>query len=265
MSAPTNEQLAQALYDAAASGMPIAPLTEARPGLTIDDAYAIQAANAQRRRTEGGRRCGRKIGLTSKAMQEQLGVDQPDYGVLFDDMAVADGDSMPATGLIAPKVEAELAFVMATDLQGPGVDALAVRRAVAGVVGAIEIIDSRVADWRIALPDTIADNASSARYVLGTRMLDVGAIDLTLTGVVLTHNGRVTQTGAGAAVLGDPLRCVAWLANALGRHGDGLRAGDVVLSGALHAAVAVAPGDQVQARFAHLGSVTTGFAQERGA
>lgn len=251
---------ADALAEAARTGVAIAPLTEQQPGLTVDDAYAIQARNTARRLAEGRRIVGRKIGLTSKAMQAQLGVSEPDYGALFDDMLVPDGDAADMTRFLAPRVEAEFAFVMESDLAGPGVDALAAGRAVAGVVPAIEIIDSRIADWRITLADTIADNASSGAFVVGSNITPLAGLDLKLTGVALTHNGAVAATGTGAAVLGDPLRCVAWLANALGGHGESLRAGDIVLSGAVHAAVGVAAGDFVEARFAHLGSVGVRFA-----
>ncbi len=252
-------ELADALDRAEATGTPIPPLTESLPDLSIADAYAIQAINVARR-VDGGRRIvGRKVGLTSTAMQRQLGVDSPDFGALLDDMIVADGDAVDVGTLIAPKVEAEIAFVMGDDLIGPGVDVSAALRAIEGVLPAIEIIDSRVADWKIGLVDTIADNASSARCVLGGRMLPPSALDLRLCGMALRVDGRLAATGAGAAVLGNPARCVAWLANTLGEHGDGLRAGDIVLAGALHAAAPVVAGSSVVAEFAHLGSVGVRF------
>jgi 2-keto-4-pentenoate hydratase len=238
---------------------PIPPLTEEIPELTVADAYRIQQINVHRRKEEGGLVRGRKVGLTSLAMQQQLGVDEPDFGALFADMVVEEGDPIPVSELIAPRIEAEIAFVMETELQGPGVSSADALRAVAGALPALEIIDSRVADWKIKLPDTIADNASSARVVCGGRLVPIADLDLRTIGMVLSVDGAVAATGAGAAVLGNPIRCVAWLANKLGEFGVPLRAGDLVLAGALHAAVGVAAGTSVQAEFAELGSVTTRF------
>jgi 2-oxopent-4-enoate hydratase len=256
---PNLDALADELAGAERTGRPIAPLTERVPDLSVDDAYRIQRRNVARHVDAGARVVGRKIGLTSAPMQRMLGVDEPDFGVLLDTMRVADGDVLAIDALLQPKAEAEIAFVMAQDLQGPGVDALAAAQAVAGAVAAIEVIDRRVADWRIKLPDTVADNASSGRFVLGGPLTPPAGLDLRLVGVVLTVGGVVAETGAGAAALGDPLRCVAWLANKLAEFGEGLKAGDVVLSGALHAAVAVAPGQTVRAEFAGLGSVSVHF------
>jgi 2-oxopent-4-enoate hydratase len=238
---------------------PIPPLTEEIPELTVADAYRIQQINVHRRKEEGGLVRGRKVGLTSLAMQQQLGVDEPDFGALFSDMVIEEGDPIPVSELIQPRIEAEIAFVMETDLQGPGVSSADALRAVAGALPALEIIDSRVADWKIKLPDTIADNASSARVVCGGRLTPIADLDLRTIGMVLSVDGAVAATGAGAAVLGNPIRCVAWLANKLGEFGVPLRAGDLVLAGALHAAVGVAAGTSVQAEFSELGSVTTRF------
>jgi len=259
------ERFASELAEAERTCVPIAPLTERNPDLSVADAYAVQLRNIDRRIADGRRLLGRKVGLTSLAMQRQLGVDEPDFGVLLDDMVVEEGDAIAPGTLIAPRVEAEIAFVMDRDLEGPGVDSAVALRAVAGALPALEIIDSRVADWKIKLPDTIADNASSGRYVLGARLTPVDRVDLRLCGAVVTSNGMLADTGAGAAVLGNPIRCVAWLANKLGEFGAGLRAGDVVLAGAIHAALAVEPGDVIRAEFAHLGSVTTRFGHEEGA
>jgi 2-keto-4-pentenoate hydratase len=251
--------LAARLRTAEDERAPIAPLTETVPELTVADAYRIQQLNVHRRKEEGGLVRGRKVGLTSLAMQQQLGVDEPDFGALFADMVVEEGDAVPVSELIAPRIEAEIAFVMETDLQGPGVSSADALRAVSGALPALEIIDSRVADWKIKLPDTIADNASSARVVCGGRLTPVAELDLRTIGMVLSVDGEVAATGAGAAVLGNPIRCVAWLANKLGEFGVPLRAGDLVLAGALHAAVGVAAGVSVHAEFAELGSVTTRF------
>jgi 2-keto-4-pentenoate hydratase len=256
----TLAELAASLREAEDTRQPIGPLTEAHPDLSVADAYRIQQINVHRRKEEGGLVRGRKIGLTSVAMQEQLGVDEPDFGALFADMLVEEGDAIPVDELIQPRVEAEIAFVMETELQGPGVTSADALRAVTGALPAIEIIDSRVADWKIKLPDTIADNASSARVVCGGKLTPIETIeDLRLIGMSLSVNGKVAATGAGAAVLGNPIRCIAWLANKLGEFGVPLRAGDLVIAGALHAALPVAPGDSVHAEFAELGGVTTRF------
>jgi 2-keto-4-pentenoate hydratase len=254
-------QLAKALRAAEIARKPIGPLTEAHPGLTVADAYRIQQLGVRARKDGGELVRGRKVGLTSAAMQRQLGVGEPDFGAIFASMIVEEGDAIPVSELIQPRAEAEIAFVMATDLAGPGVSAADALRAAAGALPAIEVIDSRVADWKIKLPDTIADNASSARVVCGGRLTPVDDLDLRLIGMALSHNGEVVATGAGAAVLGNPIRCVAWLANKLSEFGVGLRAGDLVLAGALHAAVPVAAGDSFTAQFAELGSVTTRFGE----
>ena len=256
------ERIADELAEAERTRVAVAPLTERDPAFGVADAYAVQLRNVERRVAAGGRILGRKVGLTSLAMQRQLGVDEPDFGALLDDMVVEDGDAIATGALIAPRVEAEIAFVMERDLAGPGVDSVAALRAVAGALPAIEVIDSRIADWKIKLPDTIADNASSARYVLGAQLTPLDRVDLRLCGAVVTRNGVLADTGAGAAVLGNPIRCVAWLANKLGEFGDGLRAGDVVLAGAVHAALGVEPGDVIRAEFAHLGPVTVRFGNE---
>jgi 2-oxopent-4-enoate hydratase len=254
-------ELAARLRTAEDDRSPVPPLTEENPEITVADAYRIQQINVHRRKEEGGLVRGRKVGLTSLAMQQQLGVDEPDFGALFADMIIEEGDPIPVSELIQPRIEAEIAFVMETDLQGPGVSSADALRAVAGALPALEIIDSRVADWKIKLPDTIADNASSARVVCGGRLTPLADLDLRTIGMVLNVDGALAATGAGAAVLGNPIRCVAWLANKLGEFGVPLRAGDLVLAGALHAAVGVAAGTSVQAEFAELGSVTTRFGE----
>jgi 2-keto-4-pentenoate hydratase len=254
------DRFAGELYRAVADRQPIEPLTDRAPDLTLEDAYAIQTRVIDRRVQAGARVIGRKIGLTSAPMQQMLGVDEPDFGVLLDDMFVEDGDAIPLDSLLQPRVEAELAFVMARDLAGPGVTTATALTAVAGVLPSIEIVDSRVADWRIKLVDTVADNASSGLLVVGGRMRPVSDLDLRLVGVVVSRNGELLDTGAGAAALGNPARCVAWLANKLGGLGSGLRAGDVVLPGAVHRMVPVRPGDSFRAEFSRLGAVTARFA-----
>jgi 2-keto-4-pentenoate hydratase len=257
--------LAEELWQADRTAVPIEPLTDRHPDLTIEDAYAIQSHNIQRRISAGAQVRGRKVGLTSLPMQRLLGVDEPDYGVIVDGMLIEDGDPIDLERLVQPRVEAEMAFVMERDLTGPGVTAATALGAIAGVLPAVEIVDSRVADWRIKLVDTVADNASSGLLVLGGTLHRVMDLDLRLLGVVVTRRGRLLDTGAGAAALGNPARCVAWLANKLAGFGDGLRAGDVVLPGAVHRMVPVSPGDVFRADFAHLGAVTVRFTGIGGA
>jgi 2-keto-4-pentenoate hydratase len=256
--------LAEELFQANATAVPIDPLTARHPDLDIEDAYAIQKRVIERRVADGARIVGRKIGLTSRPMQQMLGVDEPDYGVLLDDMMVEDGDVIDLTRMSQPRVEAELAFVMERELVGPGVTTANALTAVAGALPAIEVVDSRVADWKIKLVDTVADNASSGLLVLGGRLRKVTELDLRLVGVAVSRNGVVIDTGAGAAALGNPARCVAWLANKLATFGDQLRAGDVVLPGAVHRMVPVEPGDVFRAEFAHLGAVTARFSNGAG-
>lgn len=252
-------QLATDLRDAERTRTAIPPLSERHPDLSVRDAYGIQQCIVAARKAAGGLVRGRKVGLTSLAMQRQLGVDEPDFGALMGDMFVEDGDAIRVSELIAPRVEAEIAFVMGRELSGPGVGSLDALRAVAGAVASVEVIDSRIADWRITLVDTIADNASSARVVAAGRLVPVHELELRTLGMAITLNGSVVATGAGAAVLGNPIRCVAWLANKLGEFGVPLREGDLVLAGALHAALPVTAGDVVRADFAQLGPVSIHF------
>jgi 2-keto-4-pentenoate hydratase len=252
-------ELADRLWRAEAGRAAIDPISETWPDLTIDDAYAIQTRNVERRRAAGRVICGRKVGLTSRPMQEFLRVFEPTFGVLLDDMFVDDGDEIALEELIQPRVEAEIAFVMCRDLVGPGITTTNALTAIAGVLPAIEVGDSRIADWRIQLVDTVADNASSGRLVLGGKLTAVTDLDLSVIGMVISRNGALLHTGAGAAVLGNPARCVAWLANKLASFGAALHSGDVVLSGALHRLVPVLPGDVFRAEFGHLGAVTTHF------
>ena len=254
-----HSELAGGLWQAEQTGVPVAPLTTRYPGLEIDDAYAIQSLNIDRHIAQGARVCGRKVGLTSLPMQELLGVSEPDYGILLDHMFVEDGDEVDLSGLLQPRVEAELAFGMEQALAGPGVTAARALTAIAGALPAVEIVDSRVADWQIKLVDTVADNASSGLLVVGGNLRKVTDIDLRLVGVMVTRHGELVDTGAGAAVLGNPARCVAWLANKLATFGASLRAGDVILPGAVHRMIGVTPGDVFRADFAYLGAVTARF------
>jgi 2-oxopent-4-enoate hydratase len=263
--AALHQELADELWEADRAAKPVPPLTDRHADLAIEDAYAIQTINIERRTAAGERVIGRKVGLTSKPMQQLLGVDEPDFGVLTDEMLVEDGDLIQLSRLVQPRVEAELAFVMSRDLAGPGISAAVALDAIAGVLPAVEVVDSRVADWKIKLVDTVADNASSGLFVIGGRMRPVADLDLRLLGVAISRNGELLDTGAGAAILGNPARCVAWLANTLGSLGEGLRAGDIVLPGAVHKMVPVQPGDVFRAEYAHLGAVTVRFSKEGSA
>ncbi|CAM2845053.1 2-keto-4-pentenoate hydratase [Paenibacillus sediminis] len=247
------------LEQAELMGQGVEPLTSLDPQITIKEAYEVQLATIQKKLDTGRRVVGKKIGLTSIAMQKLLGVDQPDYGHLLDDMVVGNGETISFSRLLQPKVEGEIAFVLKRDLIGPNVSALDVILATDFVLPALEIVDSRVKDWQIKLQDTIADNASSGLFVLGGKPVKPTDIDLTQIGMVLYRNGEIMNTGVGAAALGNPAACVAWLANKLFEFGIILRAGEVILSGALSAAVNAEPGDHFSARLAHLGEVSVHF------
>ncbi|GAA3233406.1 2-keto-4-pentenoate hydratase [Dactylosporangium siamense] len=227
----------------------------------VAGAYAVQQVLTGWRIVDGGRVTGRKVGLTSAAVQRQLGVDQPDFGVLFEDMAVADGGTVAMGRLLQPRVEAEVAFVLAEDLDGDGLTTTRCAGAVAYAVAALEIVDSRIAGWDIGIVDTVADNASSGLYVLGGHRLALTGFAPKEVGMTMTVGGRVVSTGSGAACLGDPLEALAWLARTARDLGDPLRAGQVVLSGALGPMHTVAPGDDVRAEIGPLGTVSVRFVE----
>lgn len=255
---------ADALLDAYITRSPLAPLVQTFDGLTIDDAYTIQLAQVHRWTAKGGRVLGRKVGLTSHAMQTQMNVSQPDFGHLMDDMFFPENTPIPHDRFLQPRAEPEVAFVLGRDLTGPDVTVAAAAAAVDLVLPALEIIDSRIAGWQIGIIDTIADNASSGGVVLGGSARRVQDIDLRLGGCLLHRNGQLAGTGAGGAVLGSPLNSLAWLANVLGKHGEGLRAGQVILPGSITASIPFQPGDVVTAAFAGLGSVTATIAADPG-
>jgi 2-keto-4-pentenoate hydratase len=252
--------IASALLEAYRTRMPIEPPTEKYEGLGLADAYAIQARQIAHWVDNGAVIKGHKVGLTSGVMQRQMKVNRPDYGVLRDDMFYSEDMPVPIEEFIAPRVEPEIAFVLKKDLSGPGVSIAEAIAAVDFCLPALEIIDSRISDWRIGIIDTIADNASSGGVVLGSTPSAVDAADLRLVGCNLFGNGALVATGAGGAALGSPLLSLAWLANTLGEHGVSLRAGHVVLPGSVTAAKPVAPGDTWTAQFAGIGSVTVRFA-----
>ncbi|ADG05706.1 2-keto-4-pentenoate hydratase [Kyrpidia tusciae] len=251
------------LFRAERERRPVEPLTDQEPGLTVEDAYQIQLDVVQRKLELGDEVVGHKIGLTSRPMQEMFGVGEPDYGHLFRSMAYASG-AVIGYPLMQPRVEAEIAFVLNKDLKGPGLGIHDVLRATEYVVPAIEVVDSRIENWRIKLPDTVADNASSGCFVLGDRPTRVEDVDLQVVGMALYEDGEVVQTGAGAAVLGHPALGVAWLANKLSEFGTVLRAGHVVLSGAVSAAVNAKPGSRYVVNFGRLGRVEAVFPEREG-
>ncbi|KYH32244.1 2-keto-4-pentenoate hydratase [Neomoorella mulderi] len=251
--------IATELLAAEASCRPIEPLTATYPDLTVEDAYRIQLAGIEIKKARGSKVIGKKIGLTSKAMQQLLGVNEPDYGHLLDNMLLLEGEPCRREELLLPRVEGELAFILKDTLKGPGVTIADVFRATEGIMPAFEIVDSRIRDWKIKLPDTIADNASSARLVLGSRMVPIKDLDLRLIGMVLEKNGEVVSSGAGAAVWGHPAAAVAWLANKLAAFDIALEAGEIILSGAVTAAENASAGDVFTVSFYGLGSLSLKF------
>jgi 2-keto-4-pentenoate hydratase len=252
------EQAAARLREADQSGRPCKPVRDLIGAEDVAAAYAVQEAGTTRRLAAGARLSGRKIGLTSAAVQKQLGVSQPDYGMLFADMEVPDGACAPKS-LLQPRAEAEIAFVLGRDLDREVMVGADVARAVEYAVGAIEIVDSRIENWDIGITDTVADNGSAARYVLASRPRRLADLDLLLCGMVMRKNGEIVSLGTGAACLGNPLHAAKWLAETMVRAGRPLKAGDVVLSGALGPMVPAGPGDLFEAEIQGLGSVRVAF------
>lgn len=255
-------EAAQSLLRAYETGQPIAPLSQTYEGLDLEDAYAIQLEQVAAWTASGKEILGHKVGLTSLAVQKQLGVNQPDFGHLTNDMFYLSGQPIPPGTFMQPRVEPEIAFVLKKSLHGPNVTVAEAVQAVDYVVASLEIVDSRIADWKITLTDTVADNASSGGVVLGTKPMTLTDVDLRTLGANLYKNGRLQHTGAGASVLGSPISSLVWLANTLGRLGTTLEAGEVVIPGAITPMIPAAPGDTITAVFAGLGSVTAQFAQE---
>lgn len=255
--------IADRLWTALETAVPTTRLMTAHPELDVDDAYAIQLHNVARQVSAGKVISGKKIGLTSKAMQDLFNVTTPDYGHLFSDM---DAGAGPATGrierakMIRPKVEAEIAFILARDLDMPGeITAADVLAATDYVVAALEIVDTRMGDWKIGLVDTVSDNASSGMYVIGNVKKKISEIDLKAETMDFSVNGAKRNSGKGTDVLGDPALCVAWLANKMRAYGTLLRKGEVILSGALSAAIDASANDSFRADYSTLGSVEVTF------
>jgi 2-keto-4-pentenoate hydratase len=255
-------EAAERLDVAARAGVPCRPVRDLIGTDDVEQAYAVQRRLTDRRLAEGARVVGRKIGLTSPAVQAQLGVDRPDFGVLFDDMDVSGLPEVPSERLLQPKTEAEIAFVLGEDLAEGPLDAAQVRGAVAYAVAALEIVDSRIAGWDITFGDTVADNASSGLFVLGEERVPLTQFEPVAAAMRMTLDGAVVSEGTGAACLGDPLNALAWLARTAVKVGDPLRAGQVVLSGALGPMVATPSGSVVTAEISGLGTVSATFARE---
>jgi 2-oxopent-4-enoate/cis-2-oxohex-4-enoate hydratase len=251
--------LGDELYDALTRCEVVEPLSNRHPEITIEQAYAIQQRLNARRVDAGERIIGKKIGVTSQAVMDMLGVYQPDFGLLTDAMVYNEGEAIPAATLIQPKAEGEIAFVLKHDLIGPGISAADVLAATEGVMACFEIVDSRIRDWKIKIQDTVADNASCGVFVLGDRLVDPRGLDLSTCGMVLEKNGEIVATGAGAAALGAPANAVAWLANTLGRLGIPLKAGEVLLSGSLAIMVPVQAGDSLRVSIGGIGGCSVRF------
>jgi 2-oxopent-4-enoate/cis-2-oxohex-4-enoate hydratase len=253
------QQYGDELYQSLLSREPVAPLTDREPDITIDDAYQVQLRMIQRRLDAGEHVVGKKIGVTSKVVMDMLKVNQPDFGHLLSGMVYNEGQPIPAGSMIAPKAEAEVAFILARDLEGPGVTAADVLRATDCVMPCFEIVDSRIKDWKIKIQDTVADNASCGVLTLGGLRKSPRDLDLALAGMVLEKNGEIISTSCGASVQGSPVNAVAWLANTLGRLGIGLKAGDIILSGSQSPLVPVVAGDSLYCSVGGLGGTSVRF------
>lgn len=259
---PAIIEAANRLYEAGVSGTPCAPVRDLLPTGDVQAAYEVQSYNTDRALEAGRRLVGRKIGLTAASVQKQLGVNQPDYGMLFADMARGDGEDIKLPHTMQPKVEAEIAFVFGQDLTAEQLTMADLFRAIEYAVPAIEIVGSRIANWDIKITDTIADNASSGLYVLGSRPVRLTDFDPVLCGMVTEKFGEPLSVGAGVACMGSPLNAALWLAQVMAKAGRPLRAGDTILSGALGPMVTVTPGDVFDVRIEGLGSVRAAFAKE---
>ena len=256
----TLDRYSEELFRALRQRETVLPLTDRTPELTQDEAYQISLGILKRREADGEKVIGKKIGATSRAVQDMLKVNQPDFGFLTDRMQCRASAPIPISReLIQPRAEGEIAFVLKRDLQGPGVTNADVLAATAGVKVCFEIVDSRVRDWKIKIQDTIADNASCGLFIAADELVDPHSVDLVTCGMALWKNGELVATGAGAAALGSPVNCVTWLANALGRHGVGLRTGDIILSGSLVPLIPIKAGDEMELRVGGIGRLQAKF------
>lgn len=259
----TNEKIAQfgdALYAALRARTTIAPLTGQAPDITIEDAYQVSVHFLERRLADGESMIGKKIGVTSRVVMDMLDVRQPDFGFLTDAMVYGNNAEVPAAStLIQPKAEGEIAFILKRDLKGPGITNADVIAATDFVMPCFEIVDSRIRDWQIKIEDTVADNASCGAIVLGDKAVSPLDVDLTTCGIVVELNGEIISTGAGAAAMGSPVNCVAWLANMLGRFDMELKAGEVILSGSLVPLQPVTAGDSMHLEIGGIGRTSVRF------
>ena len=250
---------AKELLEAETAVKEIAAFTDRDESITVEDAYYIQLETVKLKEAQGKKVIGKKVGLTSRAMQEMLQVDEPDYGHLFDDMTVKNGDIVDTKTMVAPRIEAEIGFMLKDDLVGPNITFLDVIMATDYVLPTLEIIDSRIADWKIKLIDTVADNGSSAKVVIGDEKKNLEDIHLRTNGMILKKNEEIVATGSGAAALGHPAEAIAWLANKLSDFDITLKKGELILPGALSGALNVEAGDTIKADFGTLGVVEVTF------
>ena len=255
----TVDEIALQLRNAIKTGTPIPPIREIIGVEDIETAYAIQRVNTQHRISKGARIVGKKIGLTSKAVQTQLGVDQPDYGMLFNTMEVLTGDTIPWNELMQPKVEAEIAFILGKDLDHTSMTVSDVISAIDYAVASIEIVGSRIQNWDIKITDTVADNASASHFVIGHRPVKLKDFDLINCQMSMDKNGKTVSKGTGASCLGSPINATLWLARTMAHLGEPLRKGELVLTGAMGPMSKVEKGDQIVARFYALGEVSINF------
>lgn len=255
------EQAAERLWQAHASAQPCDPVRDLIGATDVEAAYAVQQRNTARWLAQGRRLVGRKIGLTSKAVQKQLGVDQPDFGMLFADMCVADGEAIDITRILQPKIEAEIALVIERPLNHAKHTVADIINATAYALPALEIVGSRVAGWDIRLTDTIADNASSGLFVLGSRPVKLADFDIVNCGMLMERRGDQVSIGAGAACLGNPLNAAVWLADVMARVGNPLQPGDIIMTGALGPMVVAAAGDVFDAQIEGLGRISALFSE----
>jgi len=253
------ESISSELMEAERSRRPLPPGLETHPDLDLAKGYAVQLKTLEKRLADGASVVGAKAAFTNRAVQEEYGVDEPVSGFLLDTGLCRDGAGVPLDELIEARVEAEIAFVMARELPGPGVSPARALNAVAGIMPAIEIVDCRFLNWKVAPAHVAADSACGSRLVLGGGLFPVAGIDLRLLGVVIEKNGEVAATGAGAAALGNPVEVLAWVANNLSRLGHSLHAGDVVITGTLVRAQPIARGDRFKVTFDRLGDVSVRF------
>lgn len=253
------KKVAKQLIEAEKNAGKIEKLSVTYPGITIDEAYRIQLAAVEEKVKGGQTIIGKKIGLTNFEMQQALGISEPDYGHLLSDHLAAQDIPLSMSKMVQPQMEAELAFVLDKDIQGPGVTPAQVMAATRGVIASFEIVDSRFTDIKISLQDTIADNASCGKIILGSTLVPIENMDMRTIGLVLERNGKIINTAASATVLGNPAAAVAWLANKISAYGIGLKAGEIIMSGSFTNIVKIEEGDTFAAHFGGVGSVKASF------